>query len=751
MKVKRSILLATTLLTSLFIKAQDHDWKGNWITHTEDTTFKPAPLFRKTFNSNKNIKKATAYICGVGYNILSINGKPVTDAALSQEFTRYNKRLLYDTYDVTSLINKGENCIGVELGNGRLNVQSYTVWNFDKIGWRQSPRLICNLDITYTDGTTQTLVSDSTWKTTTGPSLFNSINAGEVYDARLELPGWNTPNFNDQHWKPSLVTNSPGGTLAPSTIPPIRVIRHIQPIAVKDMGNNTWLFDMGQNFAGMATLSINGKPGDSVILRYGEMLTKDGQLDLIHNADQMAPFPNPLTFQTDVYVLKGGAPETYTARFTYHGYQYVLVKTSSGIKPSLEGLFYSTDFQPAGHFSSSDTMLNRLYHAAIQSYRSNFMSIPTDCPAREKAGWTADAHVSAELGLFNFNSGAGYKKWLNDVRDVQQPDGNLPGIAPTEGIGFHWTSADDDGFGPAWGAALPIVPWYLYLYNNDTSAIRENYHAIKKFTDRLARRADHYIYTTGFGDWLSLEETSMPLISTAYFYTSATILSKMAGIIGNQKDQATYSVLADSIKAAFNKVFLYKDSTQTAYSCPLYLQLCPEKDKKAVAARLANAIKKNNYHPTFGMLGNKFTLTALSDNGYADIAYRMLTDTAYPSWGHWIANGATTLFEHWDGTFSRNHIIFGDYCAWFYKALAGIQPDEKAPGFKHFYIRPVFPKGLNWIDVSHETNYGTIAVKWERKGKNIQLAITVPNGTTADVKALGYNKVLQPGKYNIKL
>lgn len=748
MKGKRILIVAVAIFSGLIAKAQDYNWKGSWITYTEDTTFRPAPLFRKAFPVTKDLKKATAYICGVGHNILTINGKPVTDAVLCQEFTRFDKTLLYNTYDITTLLAGGNNCIGVELGNGRYNVQSYTIWNFDKIGWRKSPRLLFNLTMEYTDGTVETLYSDSTWTCATGPSLFNSTNAGEIYDARLEIPGWNTTNFNDSHWKHALTTTSPGGILKPSGIPPIRIIRRIQPVAVKDIGNNAWLVDMGENFSGMSTLTVNGKADDTVTLRYGEVLTSNGQFDTIHNTDQMAPFHNDLSFQTDKYILKGGGPETYTARFTYHGYQYVLVK---GAKPLLEGLFYSTDFKPAGHFSSSDTMLNKLYAAAIQSYRSNFHSIPTDCPTREKNGWTGDAHVAAETGLFNFHTAAAYKKWLADVRDVQAKDGNLPGIAPTLGIGFHWEDAEDDGFGPAWGAALPIVTWYLYLYEGDTTVIKENYEAIKKYAERLVKRSDHYIYKTGFGDWLSIKETPMPLVSTGYFYTNIQLLSKMAGVIGNKEDQTHYGTISDSIRVAYNKAFGNADTTQTALSCPLYLQLTPEKDKKAVASKLAALIIQNNYHPTFGMHGAKFTLSALSDNGYADVAYKMLTDTSYPSWGHWIAHGATTLYEDWDSKFSRNHVIFGEFCDWYFKSLAGIQTDEKAPGFKHFYIKPVFPKGLDWVDVTHETKYGNIGVRWERKGKTIYLSVSIPDGTTADVKAYGYQKVLPAGQHKIKV
>lgn len=750
-------MIAGIVLAILIAEAQPYTWKGQWITRNEDTAAHEAPYFRKVFTQNKPVKKATVYVCGVGYHKVYMNGRPVTNRVLEQGYTRYDKRLLYLAYDVTGLLNKGNNCVAAELGNGWYNVQSRTIWFFDKVGWRKTPRLLLNIVREYTDGSSDTLVTDGSWKCNEGPLRFNSMHAGEVYDARREQPGWNLAKLDDSHWQPALVTQSPGGALEPQQMPGVEIIRRIKPVSLKKLGAGRWLFDMGQNFAGVATLTLKGRAGDTVTLYYDEVLTPQGTLDLLHNSSQMAPFEQYLSFQTDRYVLKGGGVETYTPRFTYHGFQYVEVHTNPATvlkKESLEGAFYSTGFAEAGTFTSSDTMLNRLYAAAKQSYRSNFISIPTDCPQREKSGWTADAHVACEMGLWNYASAEGYRKWLRDIRDVQLEDGNLPGIAPTLGRGYHWTDANDDGFGPAWASALPLITWYVYLYEADTAAVRENYVAIKKMVDRMDRRATDHIYTTGFGDWLCLQETPVPVISTAYFYTDARLLGKMAAILGNNADAARYSQLADSVRQAFHTRFfdtvtgLYRDSTVTAISAALFHGLCPDSLRTRVAASLNEAVIKRNYHADFGMLGTKYVLNALSDAGYATTAYKLLTDTGFAGWGNWMARGATTLYEDWKGAFSQNHVYAADYAAWYYKSLAGIRPVEEAPGFIHFEVHPVFPKGLNDIAVTHQTTYGTIAVNWQRRDKAIVFHIEVPERTMAHLQLPGNKRVLEAGSYS---
>lgn len=735
----KNILTIAFLLIAGFVQAQYTSWKGNWITNTEDTTATKAPYFRKTFRLEKKITNATAYVAGVGYHIVFVNGKPVTEAVLEQAYTRYDKRLLYKVYDVTSLLAKqGAQSIAAELGNGWYNIQSHAVWGFQNAPWRNSPRLLLDLVVRYEDGTTETIATDNSWKCATGPSQFNCLYAGEIYDARQEVPNWNQTAFNDAAWKPALKTSSPGGALHEQIMPSIKVIRHIKPVSMKKLGNGKYLFDMGQNFAGVATLKVKGKAGTKVTMYYGEVL-KNGELDMIHNTEHMRSMPGELRFQTDVYYLKGGRREVFTPRFVYHGFQYVQVETDNELSlnvKSLEGLFYSTDFEEAGHFTSSDPMINKLYEAARQSYRSNFLSIPTDCPQREKNGWTADAHVSAEIGLWNYKTAESYRKWLHDVRDAQLPSGSMPGIAPSNGWGYDRAGSEEFTFGPAWGSALGFVTWYMYLYHGDTALVREHYDAFKKYTDVVAKGAEGYLFKHGLDDWMSLVKTPVPLTSTAYFYTDAVLVAKMAKVLGNTADEKTYTTLADSIRAAFNRTYFdktaghYKDSTMTALSAAVFHELASPEAATTAAAQLAAKVQRSNYHADFGVMGTKYVLPTLSEHGYADIAFRMLTDTGYAGWAHWIANGATTLFEDWPGELSHNHIFFGDYCAWFYKTLAGIRPDENAPGFKHFFIQPAFVKALNFVKADYESRYGIIKVEWKRVDKGIKLTVEVPSSAT---------------------
>ncbi|UPK71361.1 family 78 glycoside hydrolase catalytic domain [Chitinophaga filiformis] len=741
----RIILSAIFIFFTYIAYAQRSDWQGNWITNTEDTTATKAPYFRKTFRLPKQVASATAYVVGVGYHIVYVNGKPVTDAVLEQAYTRYDKRLLYKVYNVTALLSKSNattQSIAAELGNGWYNIQSHAVWGFQNAPWRKTPRLLLDLVVKYTDGSSETIATDDSWKCSTSPSQFNCLYTGEVYDARQEIPGWNQPSFNDAKWAHALKTSAPGGTLYEQVMPSVKIIRHIKPVSVKKLGNGRYLFDMGQNFAGVATLRVKGKAGTKVTMYYGEVL-KDGELDMIHNTEHMRSMPGELRFQTDVYYLKGSGNEVFTPRFVYHGFQYVQVETDNALAldiHSLEGLFYSTAFEEAGHFTSSDTMVNKLYAAARQSYRSNFLSIPTDCPQREKNGWTADAHVSAEVGLWNYKTAEGYRKWLDDVRDAQTSTGAMPGIVPSNGWGYDMAGDEEHTFGPAWGSALSFITWYMYLYHGDTALVQKHYPAIKRYTDVVAKEAEGHLFKYGLDDWMSLVQTPRIFTSTAYFYTDAILVAKMARVLGNKADEVAYTRLADSIRTAFNSAFFdpvsgrYKDSTMTALSAAVFHNLASPDAATATAAQLASKVVRSNYHADFGVMGTKYVLPVLSEYGYGDIAFRMLTDTGYAGWGHWIAQGATTLFEDWPGELSHNHIFFGDYCAWFYKTLAGIRPDEDAPGFKHFFLQPTFVKGLNFVKADYDSRYGMIKSEWRRAAGKIRFAFQVPVGATATVR-----------------
>jgi alpha-L-rhamnosidase len=713
------------------------DWKGQWITHTEDTVFYPAPYFRKVLTLKDKPIRATAYVAGIGYHELYVNNQKVGNSYLEPGYTRFDRRTLYVTYDVTNLLAGGNNCIGAVLRNGWYNVQSKAVWYFEKAPWRKSPRLLMDLRLEYADGTVEFVSTDETWKWNEGPVRFNSLYAGEIYDARKELGSWSLAGYDESGWLPVLLTHPPGGLISAQAAPAIKVVRELKPIRVYTIRPGKYVFDMGENFAGTATLKISGSRGTQVTLLFGEQLNDDYSVNPEIIARHMRLAKGALPFQTDIYYLKGEGPEVYTPRFTYHGYRYVDVTTEPVVdltQIQMTGLFFSTASEKAGDFNCSNELLNKLYHATMNSYQSNFQSIPTDCPHREKNGWTGDAHIASELGLWNFNSIMAYRKWLQDLRDEQRPGGELPGIVPTSGWGYQW------GNGPAWDSALPVITWNLYEYYGDTTVLQENYEAIKLYVDYLTTRADKGIQHIGLGDWVSLTQTPVEVTSTGYYYYDTQVLSKMAGILGNTADQQKYAALASEIKAAFNAMFFdaetnhYKVQTQTALSCAIFQQLVPDGAMGNTVADLIARINEKDNHPDFGLLGSKYVLNVLRETGHNDLAYTMINQTGFPSWGHWIELGATALWEDWDGREgSQNHIFLGDFSTWFFKALGGIQVDPEHPGFKHFFLKPYFPDGMSFAEVSHNCLQGKIVSNWKRKGNQIVWDVVVPANSRASV------------------
>lgn len=741
---------------------QTHAFKGTWITRTNDSAVKPAPLLRNRFTLHKPVQQATLFVAGLGYHITTVNGQSVTTAVLEQAFTRYDKRVLYQTYNVTRLLQSGENVLGVELGNSWYNMQSHTIWFFDRMPWRQSPRLLLNLVLQYKDGSSDTIATGPHWKTATGASLFNSLHAGELYDALKDIPGWNKPGFNDSQWSNALVAKAPAGILYPQTMPSIALLRRITPVSMKQLAPNRFLYDMGENFAGVVKLRVQANAGDTITLRYSELLTPDGSLDRQQNAGHMLYEPGEPRFATDRYICTGSGVETYIPRFTYHGFQYVEVEADAPLSlttQSIEGQVYSTNFATKGHFNSTDTLLNKLYKAALQSYRSNYLSIPTDCPQREKMGWLADAHLAAELGLWNYDAAAAYRKYLDDIGDVQLPDGSLPGIAPTNRVGYRWIDPADPDFGPAWGSAYPLIAWYVYLYTGDSITLQRHYPAIRRYVNYLAARARNtgYLYTTGLGDFLSVQATPKAFTSSVYFYQDLVLLSKMAGIVHDQPAVQQYRRLADTVKAAFLQQHFdattgkCTETTLTALSMALVHELYPAGHGSQVAEQLVQAVRQRQYKADFGMLGTKHVLQALSDHGYVDDAYRLLTDTT-GGWGRWIAQGATTLWEGWQpNDQSYNHVYSGDFVAWYYKTLAGIRPCESHPGFTHFTLHPKWPKGLRELRAQYLTATGPIKVHWKRGKHAIRLRIAVPPRTSASLLLPGLEQELSPGHHRFNL
>ncbi len=712
------------------------DWHGHWIGRTTDTNYNPAPLFRTAFMLDSRIKQARAYICGLGYYELHINGKKIGDHLLDPGYTRYDKRALYVTYDVTDALRRGKNAIGVMLGTGWYDVHTRAVWDFHKAPWRAAPKLLMHLRVEYADGRTETIVSDSRWTTSTGPIVFDSIYGGETYDAQAEKPGWDLPDYDDSEWAMAQVVQPPQGKLSAQMMPAIKADDVLKPAKLTEPKPGVFVFDMGQNFAGYAELRVRGPVGAKVVMKYGERLGQDGTVDRADIQQHIVKVDPSQQYQMDTYILKGKGLETWHSRFDYHGFQYVEMTGFPG-KPTLEslrGVFIHSAIPVAGEFECSNPLFNKIWRAGRWSYLSNLQGIPTDCPHREKNGWTGDAHLAAEQGLLNFDPATVYTKWINDLGDEQQATGELPGIVPTSGWGYKW------GNGPAWDSAFLLIPFYLYDYCGDTQVLREHYDGMKRYVDYLTTKAKDGIVNIGLNDWAPFKtQTPAEITSTAYYYRDAQIVSLAAKLSGDEAASGKYADLAASIKTAFNASFyhaetgLYGNGSQTALSCALYQGLVEPANRQRVLSNLVASVDQTGGHIDTGILGAKYILNALTEDGRADVAYRVAAQKDLPSWGWWFEQGATTLWEQWNGTESRNHIMFGDISAWFYKGLAGINLDPAAPAFKHILIKPNVVGGLTAARASYDSVRGRIVSDWKVKDGHFQLTVEIPASTSATV------------------
>ena len=712
------------------------DWQAQWVGRTDDTNSNPAPFLRRAFSLPGTIKQARAYICGLGYYELYVNGTRIGDQILDPGYTRFDKRDLYVTHDVTAQLKSGSNAVGVILGNGWQNVHTLAVWDFHKAPWRNSPRVLFHLRVDYTDGRSEVVVSDGSWKCATGPILFDSIYGGETYDARKEIPGWSLAAFNDSAWEPARLLSAPRGMLSAQAMPPIRAEKALKPVKVTEPKPGVFIYDIGQNLAGLGELTVSGPAGTAVRMRYGERLKADGTLDVADISQHVMRKWTNQQFQTDTYILKGGGRETWRARFCYHGFQYVEVTGFPG-KPTLDNLrawFIHSAVPEAGQFECSNVTLNKIQRAARWSFLSNLQGIPTDCPHREKNGWTGDAHIAAEQACFNFLPVTVHAKWINDLGDEQRPTGQLPGIVPTSGWGYTW------GNGPAWDSAFLLIPYYMYVYYGDTDSFRRHYDGMKSYVDFLGTRAKDGIVGFGLNDWAPWKtKTEAPITDTAYYYVDTRIVALAAGLLGKTEDAQKYSTQAESIKQAFTKRFYkpetasYDNGSQTALSTALYQGLVDPASQSRVASNLVAAVEKTTNHIDTGILGCKYILNALLENGRADVAYRMVARTDQPSWGWWLEQGATTLWEQWNGSESRNHIMFGDVSAWFYKALGGIVPDPAAPGFKHFTIKPHVVGDLTSARAEYPSLRGLIVSDWKVVKKEFRHRVVIPANATATI------------------
>ncbi len=688
---------------------------------------------RREFALKEEPVLGLAFVSGLGHYELRLNGNKVGDKVLDPGWTDFAKKALYSTYDVTSLLGK-KNAVGIILGNGR-HIKDY--------GYG-APRLACRIEVEFPSGDREILGSDESWRTSDGPLRENGLYHGERYDARLEREGWDGPGFNDKGWTKAVAM--PGYPLSSQLLPPIRVTDRLRPAGVVKTGKGAAVFDFGQNFSGWVRLTVQGPAGTEVRLRHSELVHEDGSLNTANLENAEAK---------DVYVLKGGGVETYEPRFTYHGFRYVEVSGFPG-EPGpgcLEGCFVHSDVERTGSFASSNKLVDGIHRNVIWGQLSNLMSIPTDCPQRdERHGWLGDAHLAAEEALFNFDMAGFYSKFLDDIRLSQKEDGSLPDVVPPYLNRLY--PAD-----PAWGSAYATILWTLYTHLGDTRFLSRHYQPLKRYLEFLGKNAEgHLIKGLGkYGDWcppgaMVPKKTSVEFTSTWYYYHDVLLFSRMAEAIGRTEESREYARLAGKIREAFNAAFLGETQYaairvsridnyphQTNNALPLYLDVVPDDRKAKVLASLVDSVvRRQDFHLDTGILGTRYLLDVLTDNGHAETAYRLVTRTSYPGWGYMLREGATTLWERWEklegpGMNSHNHIMLGSVDAWFYRVLAGLGPLE--PGWKSVQIKPHILGDMTGAEAEVKTVRGRAASSWRRDGDTLVFEYTIPVGSTARVSA----------------
>ncbi len=710
-----------------------------------------APYLRTSFAISRPVQSADISLTALGLYECEINGRKVGDHALAPGWTNYRRRVHFQSFDVTSLLQPGENAMGAILGDG---------WYCGSVAWRSRqiygdrPSFIAQLTITYRDGSTEVIGTDERWRTAPSPIQQNDLLAGETYDARREQFGWSLAGFDDARWQPVEIIACPDIALERSSSPPVRRIEEISPIST--LIKPAWpsalhIVDLGQNFSGRIRLTVRQTtPGQTIKLRYAEVLSPDGTIYVENLRGARA---------TDYYTCKGADEEVWEPIFTFHGFRYVeiggLVKDQTA---GVVGVVLHSDTPSTGSFACSNPLLNQLQSNIVWGQKGNFLDVPTDCPQRdERLGWTGDAQVFVRTACFNMDVRGFFHKWAQDVRDAQRPNGAVPPVAPDE----NFVGETEDG-GPAWSDATIICPWTIYLSYADSSILADHYDSMQRFMAFVAAsRCRDYIRSHpdvdpwgGFGDWLALDGsgktdggTPRDLIGTAFYAHVSGIMSKIAMILGHRDDADRYARLHAEVVAAFQRRFVTLDGlvaagTQTAYVLALHFDLIPVGGRATAVRELVRDIERRDFHLATGFVGTPYLLHVLSKHGYLDIAYRLLEQETFPSWIFPIKNGATTIWERWDGWTpekgfqekimnSFNHYAYGAVGAWMYQVVAGLELDPERPGYQHILFQPSPGGTITWAEAALITSYGLASIRWDLVDGLFRSKVTVPSGCQA--------------------
>jgi alpha-L-rhamnosidase len=731
----------------------DHsEWKAKWIAPNSeeiDPESAAAYLLRKQFELAEGIVSARIYATASGVYEIYANGSKVSDELLAPGWTSYSSRLQYQTYDVTDLVRPGGNGIGMMIGDGWYRSGMGFEGKNYKYGERRAA--ILQLHVKFKDGTEEVIGTDSSWKAAAGPILYSTIYHGETYDASSEREGWIDAALDDGQWNSVELCDLPLHHLVAQENFPMRVTEIIRPISYFVTPAGDHVLDMGQNMVGRIRMTVQAPAGTEIILRHAEVLDKEGNIYF----GNLRPAK-----QTVKYIAKGEGTEKYAPHFTFMGFRYVKVEGYPGTELPLDafvGEVIHSDMEPTGEFECSDERVNQLQSNIKWGQRGNFVDVPTDCPQRdERLGWTGDAQVFISTALYNFQGGPFFTKWLHDLSAEQHADGGVPFVIPDVVGGAN---------SAAWGDAAVICPWTVYQYYGDNRLLAEQYESMKKWVEYIRAQGDNeYLWNTGFhfGDWLGLDAkensyvgaTPRDLIATAYYAYSSRIVCDAAKVLGKEEDAAKYGEIHRNIVKAFQAEFITPTGriaapTQTAYVLALMFDLADESLRTRVAHDLHALIAENDYHLTTGFVGTPYLCFTLSNNGYHDTAVRLLLQDSYPGWLYSVSKGATTIWEHWDsikpdGSFwsddmnSFNHYAYGAIGDWMYRKVAGLDMDASAPAFRRIRIEPLFgTKALTYARTAHQSMYGRIASGWSVNGDRIEVNVTIPANTTAEVVLRG--------------
>jgi alpha-L-rhamnosidase len=702
-------------------------------------TLPPSPFLRREFRIQKPVRRATLYVTALGLYELRLDGRKVGVELFRPGWTDYRRRVYYQAYDVTSALRPGSHALGAILADG---------WacGYVGLGGRDRygvgrPRLLAQLNLTYADGSSEKIATDGSWKAAYGPIQEADLLMGETYDARRELTGWDRSGFSDSSWQ--AVTTHAAWPARIEAYPgvPVRKMLELKPRAVTEPQPGVFVYDLGQNMVGWARLAARGPAGTSIRLRFAEVLNPDGTLYTTNLRGARC---------IDTYTLKGGAREVWEPRFTFHGFRYVEVTGYPGRPPldAITGVVTYSDTPGTGAFTCSSEMVNQLQQNIVWGQRGNFLEVPTDCPQRdERLGWTGDIQAFVRTAANNMDVAAFLTKWMVDLEDAQRPDGAFTDVAPYVAAGAGTA---------AWGDAGVVVPWTLYQVYGDRRIIERHYDAMARWIDYLEKNSNGLLRPArGYGDWVAAgPPTPTDVIATAYFAYSTSLLAKMARAIGRDDDAANYDALFGRIRTAFNGAYVAADgrvkgNTQTAYLLALHMDLLPPELRPAALGHLVADIEGRGWHLATGFVGTEYLLPVLTRFGRSDAAYRLLLQESYPSWGYTVRNGATTIWERWDGIRpaadrrqasdqfqdpgmnSFNHYAFGCVGEWLFAAVAGIDTDPRQVGFQQIVVRPRPGNGLTWARASYDSIRGRIASSWKQEGDQLAVDVTLPANTTA--------------------